>query len=98
VIQRGPEGTFAYVISNDVAVIRPVQVAMTEGDQAMIDAGLEPGERIVVDGQYKLQPGAKVKPTEAGTSGRSLSGKPGLRPATNSDLANPTQLQDSNGQ
>jgi multidrug efflux system membrane fusion protein len=100
VVQRGPEGAFAYVISNDVAVVRPVQVAFSEGDQVMIEAGLTPGEHVVVDGQYKLQPGAKVKPSEGGTgtSGRSLSGKAGQRPTTNSEVANPTQLQDSNGQ
>jgi multidrug efflux system membrane fusion protein len=97
VVQRGPDGTFAFVISNDVAVVRPVQVALTEGDQALIDGGLAPGERVVIDGQYKLQPGSKVKPTEAGASGRSLGSKPGQRPRTN-DIANPTQLQGSSGQ
>jgi multidrug efflux system membrane fusion protein len=28
---------------------------------ALINEGLQPGERVVVDGQYKLQPGARVK-------------------------------------
>jgi len=69
VVQRGPEGTFAFVISNDLAVVRPIKVApQTEAGMSIINEGLEPGERIVVDGQYKLQPGAKVKlsaPVEA---------------------------------
>ena len=62
VVQRGPEGTFAFVISNDVAVVRPIKVApQTESGLALIEDGLRPGEKVVVDGQYKLQPGAKVK-------------------------------------
>ena len=98
VIQRGPEGTFAYVISNDVALVRPVQVALTEGDEAMIDGGLAAGEHVVIDGQYKLQPGAKVKATETSEARRASGGKARQSPRTNSELANPTQLQDSNGQ
>ena len=61
VVQRGPNGPFAYVISNEVAVVRPLKVAQIEDGQALIDEGLTPGERVVVDGQYKLQPGSKVK-------------------------------------
>jgi multidrug efflux system membrane fusion protein len=98
VVQRGPDGTFAFVISNDVAVVRPLQVGLTEGDHTMIDSGLTPGERVVVDGQYKLQPGAKVKATEASTTARNLSGKPAQHPATNSNVANPIPLPVSNGQ
>ncbi len=65
VIQRGPEGAFAFVIvadgTNQVAQVRPVKVAQIERNQALIDEGLTPGERVVVDGQYKLQAGSKVK-------------------------------------
>ena len=69
VVQRGPDGTFAFVISNEVAVVRPIKVApQIEAGMALINEGLQPGERVVVDGQYKLQPGARVKlpaPAEA---------------------------------
>lgn len=61
VVQRGPDGAFAFVLSNDVAVVRAIKVAQIDQGQALIQSGLEPGERVVVDGQYKLQPGAKVK-------------------------------------
>jgi membrane fusion protein, multidrug efflux system len=62
VVQRGPEGTFAFVISNDVAVVRPIKVApQTEQGFALVNEGLKPGEPVVVDGQYKLQAGARVK-------------------------------------
>lgn len=62
VVQRGPEGTFAFIISNEVAVVRPIKVApQIEDGMALINEGLQPGEHVVVDGQYKLQPGARVK-------------------------------------
>ncbi len=70
VVQRGPEGPFAYVIAaegtNWVALVRPLKVAQIEQNQALIDEGLAPGERVVVDGQYKLQAGSKVKLPETG--------------------------------
>jgi multidrug efflux system membrane fusion protein len=62
VVQRGPDGTFAFVIGEDLsAVVRPIKVAQVQQNEALIDEGLNPGERVVVDGQYKLQAGAKVK-------------------------------------
>jgi len=64
VVQRGPQGTYAYVIKPDKTVeMRPIKVAQTENNQALIDTGLHPGEQVVVDGQYKLQPGAHVEAT-----------------------------------
>ena len=46
--------------------MRPIQVARIESDRAVIDRGLDPGEKIVVDGQSKLQPGSKIKPVGPG--------------------------------
>ncbi len=64
VVQRGPQGTYAYVITPDkTAEMRPIKVAQTEGNLALVDDGLKPGEQVVVDGQYKLQPGAHVEIT-----------------------------------
>jgi multidrug efflux system membrane fusion protein len=62
VVQRGPDGSYAFVIKNDLSVeVRPVQVALIEQGEALIDSGLQLGERVVVDGQYRLQPGSHVK-------------------------------------
>jgi multidrug efflux system membrane fusion protein len=62
VVQRGPQGTYAYLIKPDKTVeMRPIKVAQTEGNLALVDEGLKPGEQVVVDGQYKLQPGAHVE-------------------------------------
>jgi membrane fusion protein, multidrug efflux system len=72
VIQRGPEGTFAFVIKDDQTVeVRPVKVAARSGAQigqgeTVIEDGLKAGERVVVDGQYKLQQGSRVKMADAG--------------------------------
>jgi multidrug efflux system membrane fusion protein len=64
VIQRGPNGAYAYVIKEDkTAEMRSVQVAQIDGGQALIDNGLQEGEQVVVDGQYKLQPGSPVQIT-----------------------------------
>ena len=61
VVQRGPQGAFAFVIKADATVeVRPLQVGPIEAGLALIDHGLEPGESVVVDGQYKLQAGSKV--------------------------------------
>ncbi len=61
-IQRGPQGTFAYVVKADQTVeARPVKVGPSAGSDTAIDAGLSPGERVVVDGVDKLRPGSTVQ-------------------------------------
>ena len=61
VVQQGPNGSYAYVIKPDNTVeIRPITVAQTSEGQALIDSGLAANEDVVVDGQYKLRPGAHV--------------------------------------
>lgn len=61
VVQRGPQGNYAYVIKPDSTVeLRPIAVAQLRDGVALIDTGLKAGERVVVDGQYKLRPGARV--------------------------------------
>jgi multidrug efflux system membrane fusion protein len=69
VVQRGPEGSYAFVVNNDMSVkMAPVKVAQIDQGQALIDSGLNPGQRVVVDGQYKLQPGSRVKPADSSVS------------------------------
>ncbi len=60
-VQQGPQGAYVYVVNADSTVaVRPVKVAQVSGGQALIDSGLSAGEQVVVDGQYKLQPGMRV--------------------------------------
>jgi len=61
VVQQGPQGPYAYVVNPDSTVaIRPIKVAQISDGQALIDSGLKSNEQVVVDGQYKLQPGTRV--------------------------------------
>ena len=60
-MQQGPNGAYAYVIKPDSTVaIRPLKVAQITDGEALIDSGLKVGEQVVVDGQYRLQPGTHV--------------------------------------
>ena len=66
VIQRGPDGTYAFVVKKsdkgeETVDNRPVKVAFIESNEAVIESGLTPGEKVVVDGQYRLQLGSKIK-------------------------------------
>jgi membrane fusion protein, multidrug efflux system len=61
VVQQGPKGPYAYVVKPDNTVaIRAIKVAQIADGQALIDSGLKANEQVVVDGQYKLQPGTHV--------------------------------------
>lgn len=65
-VQRGPNGDFVYVEKTDdqgarIADKRDVTVARSENGTALIAKGLNDGDRIVVEGQYRLQPGSKIR-------------------------------------
>jgi multidrug efflux system membrane fusion protein len=61
VVQQGQNGAYAYVINpNNSVEIRPVTVAQVSDGQALINSGLTANEQVVIDGQYKLQPGTTV--------------------------------------
>ena len=63
VVQRGPQGTFAYVVGADNTVsMRTIEVESTQGEEAIIAKGLEAGEAVVSDGQAQLKPGSKIAP------------------------------------
>jgi multidrug efflux system membrane fusion protein len=60
-VQHGPDGLFVYVIDDqNRAAVRPVAVSHEDEDLAVIDKGLNDGDRVVTVGQYGLQPGARV--------------------------------------
>ncbi|WP_419693738.1 efflux RND transporter periplasmic adaptor subunit [Mesorhizobium muleiense] len=65
-VQPSQKGPFVYVIKPDNTVeVRPVQVALTGGDNSAIGEGLKSGENIVVEGQAKLKDGAPVREGDA---------------------------------
>ena len=60
-VQPSQQGTFVWVVGADQTVAaRPVTVARTDGEHAVIGQGLKPGETVVTDGQLRLTPGARV--------------------------------------
>jgi len=60
-VQRGPEGTFVYVVKPDQTVIpKKVEVASIEDETAILAKGVDQGDSVVTDGQNQLRPGAKV--------------------------------------
>jgi multidrug efflux system membrane fusion protein len=72
-IEAGPTGSYAYVIkSDDTVERRAVEVASVQDGIAVVTKGLKPGERVVVDGQFRLTEGAHVRllqPRSPGAAG-----------------------------
>jgi len=65
-IQRGPQGTYVYVVQNgNTAKIQTVTIALTTANSVGLSAGLNVGDVVVVDGQDKLQDGSQVNPSTA---------------------------------
>lgn len=61
-IQRGPQGTFVYVVKEDQTVaLRPVTLGVTQEGNASITSGLSDSELVVVDGADRLRDGGKVE-------------------------------------
>ena len=77
-VQRGPQGTFVYIVTPEqTAALRTVEVETVQDQWAVIGKGLQAGDQVVVEGQNQLRPGAKVtlRTTVAGQSGST--GAPG---------------------
>src|ERR1700694_5690633 len=61
-VQQGPDGPYAFVVGDDrIVQKRPMKVGALNKTTAIIDDGLQPGEQIVTDGQYRIQAGSKVE-------------------------------------
>ncbi len=81
-IIQSANGPIVYTIDNDKATLRPVQVLAVEGDDAAVK-GVNPGDRVVLDGRQNLRPGAPVV-----DRGRASGGTPnGTSPATSAGIA-----------
>jgi multidrug efflux system membrane fusion protein len=61
-VNRGPNGTFVFLIGADnVATVRPISTGFTQGNTTVITKGLKPGDLVVTDGQMILKAGSKVR-------------------------------------
>ncbi len=73
-VQAGQNGKYVFVLKPDSTVeSRAVAVSSTINGQDVIAQGLQPGEKVVTDGQSNLVPGAKVQVKTAMQSGGSAS-------------------------
>jgi len=90
-LQATQQGNVVYVVGADNTVtVRPVTVALSAGDRSGLSAGLQAGERVVVEGQVRLAEGMKVIDASADTAGaRPDAGKPGDGKPTSTAEAQP---------
>jgi multidrug efflux system membrane fusion protein len=68
-VQHGPDGLYVYVVKADNTVDKQaVQVGYQDEQAVLITDGLADGQTVVLSGQLRLQPGAKVEAQDAGKS------------------------------
>ena len=86
-VQQGPKGTFVNVVSpaNKIEV-REVQATSWKGSDWLIEEGLQAGERVVVEGFHRIQPGVQVNPVPF-QNGKSLSENSDQESGTDSEPA-----------
>lgn len=61
-VQTGQSGTYVFVVKEDgTAESRPVEVAFSRDDVSVVRGAVSPGETVIVDGQLRVVPGAKVE-------------------------------------
>jgi multidrug efflux system membrane fusion protein len=62
-VQRGQAGTHVFVVQPDSTVdLREVRIVRSRQGEAVVIQGLSAGDRVVVEGQLRLTPGARVEP------------------------------------
>jgi multidrug efflux system membrane fusion protein len=68
-VVSGQQGSYVFVVQPDSsAATRPVTVDRTAGDLAVVSGELQPGDRVVTDGQLRLRQGSKVQVKAAADS------------------------------
>jgi multidrug efflux system membrane fusion protein len=69
-VQRGTDGLYAFAVNQDnKAELRKIKVSKSIDGRSVVDQGLSPGERVIVSGQYKVQPGSAVAIKVANSEG-----------------------------
>ncbi len=61
-VKVSQQGTFVYVVDDEVARMRPVEVARRQDGEAVLATGLDGGEMVVIDGHLRLNDGVRVSP------------------------------------
>ncbi|HML13830.1 MAG TPA: efflux RND transporter periplasmic adaptor subunit [Xanthobacteraceae bacterium] len=74
-VQDGPDGPIVYVVGpGDTVHRKAIEVASVQDGVAAVTQGLAPGERVVVNGQYRLTEGARVNAAPPGPSAKADGG------------------------
>jgi len=61
-VQTGQNGLYLFVVKNDMTVeLRQPKVDRVVGNESVVSDGVKPGEKVVIDGQLQLVPGARVQ-------------------------------------
>jgi multidrug efflux system membrane fusion protein len=68
VVQRGPDGTYAWQVVDHKATMKPINVTPLPDGRDLVTRGLVGGETVVTDGQYGLSDGARVAIESEGPS------------------------------
>ena len=85
-VQPSQTGHYAFVVNEDFSVSqRDVKLDRIQGDLAVVESGLNPGERVVIDGTLQLQDGAKVEVRDGIEPPAKPEGKPHGKPEGKSE-------------
>ena len=61
-VQRGPRGLFTWIVTpGNTAAVRAIEIGTSTGDLTIVTSGLQEGEQVIIDGQYKLRANVPVK-------------------------------------
>ena len=78
-VLEGPQGKFVYIVSAEgKAEARPVQLGNWQNDDWIITAGVNAGDKVIVDGVMKIGPGAPVRVAGPKAPQPDAPGKPGI--------------------
>jgi membrane fusion protein (multidrug efflux system) len=77
-VSRDPKGaaTVLVVGDQDKAELRPIEIAQAVGPDWLVTKGLKPGDKVIIEGLQRIQPGAKVRPVPAGSPPSRPAGPP----------------------
>jgi multidrug efflux system membrane fusion protein len=107
-VQTRPQGNYVYLVNADKTVaVTPVNIALTQGNVALVDSGLSPSQIVVIDGQDKLQDNGRVEPhmqaaprgpgNAAGAVSQNAGGGGPINPASNNPGPGSPRPRNRNG-
>jgi membrane fusion protein, multidrug efflux system len=89
-LQRGPEGTFTYVVQPDSTVaMAPLTTLEQNGETVVVAKGLSEGQEVVSSNQYRLQPGALIRANTPAPAATSAGTPPAMPPSADTSPAAP---------